>query len=315
MSLQDTKLRPEATIYFDRARRNARLQQLLARITGRETRLIPFETVRSELDLKNPFYRGVQNVPLDSIIGSLGRYNDFNRHFLPLTDSLRERWIGVDMLAMSSGWPPIELFKVGTAYFVKDGNHRVSVARQMKLDKIEAHVWEYSEDIALDSAETLDETFIKLGEYNFLQRTKLDDRYPGHGIKITSPGRYRELIAQIEDLRQERSEQLGEPLTFHEALPRWYEEIYLPSIKVIKNSTLLADFPDRTAADLFVWISIHRKRLRNQFVDIDNTLNGDIAPIGTGNEKRLLRALDAIGIENLPPVPEGVEQAPEPQPL
>ena len=80
-------------------------------------------------------------VPLDSIVGSVGRYEDFTRDFLPRRDSDKERWARVEFLANeSTGLPPVELFQIGDAYFVNDGNHRVSVARQSGHTHIEAYV-------------------------------------------------------------------------------------------------------------------------------------------------------------------------------
>ncbi|GAH15384.1 unnamed protein product, partial [marine sediment metagenome] len=128
---------------FDRSRRKAFFQTILSLIKSKSIDLLPFEEVRKQLRLRNPQYRGLQEVPLDQIVGSVGRYRDFTRTFLPRSDGLRERWATVEDRVKEGGLPPVELYKVGDAYFVRDGNHRVSVARAQNVSDIEAFIWEY----------------------------------------------------------------------------------------------------------------------------------------------------------------------------
>ena len=147
---------------FKQARRQARRQQLITLWGGRDLTLLPFETIRAELKQRNPMYRGVQEIPINKIVGSVGRYREFNRSFQPLSDSLKHRWVNIHALATSpTGWPPIEVYKIGGAYFVKDGNHRASVARSMGNDVIEAHVWEFPEAVQIGPEDSLDEVLIR----------------------------------------------------------------------------------------------------------------------------------------------------------
>ena len=250
---------------FEQARRRASLAQVSARLTGEDIQLLPFEAIRMQLQQQNPYYRGLVEVPLDAIVGSVGRYKTFTRKFLPLTDSLKERWVAVDALAAGRGWPPVELYQVGNVYFVKDGNHRVSVARQLELDSIEAHVLAYPVDVTIDPKENLDQIFIQLGEQNFLDSTKLNERYPDFNIQFTTPGRYTGLMAQIHSLRQVLAQIDGEMLDWETAVDAWYEMVYLPTVQIIRDSTLLQDFPGRTEADLFAWLSQHRERLEERY--------------------------------------------------
>ena len=136
--------RRQAELSFRRARKRAWRKQLQSWLSGREQQhLLPFEAIRAELPESDPRRQGVRLVPVDKIVGSVSRYEDFTRQFLPLRDSLRERWINVESLAMRRGWPPVELYQLGDVYFVSDGNHRVAVARQMGNDTIEAYVWSF----------------------------------------------------------------------------------------------------------------------------------------------------------------------------
>jgi hypothetical protein len=128
--------------YWNQARRKA-FWQGFSRALGisrQPTELLAFEDVQQKLRLAQNTYRGLQVVPLDKIVGSVGRYHDFTRTFLPLVESDGPRWQRVAELQMETGLPPIELYNVGDAYFVKDGI-TVSVARQFGATTIEAYVW------------------------------------------------------------------------------------------------------------------------------------------------------------------------------
>ena len=126
---------------FSRARRRADLEEIMASLTGKSADLLSFEEVRKKVRGIRGNRRILKDVPLDSIVGSVGRYEDFTRDFLPRRDSDAERWARVERLAKDEvGLPPVDLFQIGDAYFVNDGNHRVSVARQMGHSHIEAYV-------------------------------------------------------------------------------------------------------------------------------------------------------------------------------
>ena len=117
---------------FQSARQKAGIQEVLARITGKSTRLLSYEEVAEKLKLHARTERGIQQVPLDAIVGSVGRYTDFTRTFLPRRAGDQQRWANVKtaFLEYDANLPPIELYKVGEVYFVVDGNHRVSIAKQ-----------------------------------------------------------------------------------------------------------------------------------------------------------------------------------------
>lgn len=281
---------------------------MAARLTGEAIDLLPFESIRAQLQQQNPYYVGLVEVPLDAIVGSVGRYKTFTRKFLPLTDSVQERWVAVDALAARTGWPPVDLYQVGNIYFVKDGNHRVSVARQLNLPTIEAHVLAYPVDLEINPTDDLDHIFIQLGERNFMAKTGLDELHPEHNIRFTSPGRYTELLAQIHSLRQTLAQIDGEVMDWETAVDAWYEMIYLPTIQIIQDSTLLADFPGRTEADMFVWLSQHRERLQERYGRVENLadlahfLADEYREAGLPKLTRKVRRL--LGVNSLPPLQE-----------
>jgi hypothetical protein len=304
MSNVDTIL--QAQNEFERARRRAEVDRLAAWLRGRDSRLLPFETIRRNLRQQSPLYRGIHQVPLDKIIGSVGRYGEMNREFLPLSDSLKDRWVKVAELAQTEGWPPIELYQVNDVYFVRDGNHRVSAARRFKFPSIEAHVWEYPEDIVIGPKDSLDEVLNRFRERVFLERTGLDRRHPDYTIHFTVCGRYPELQAQIEELRQKLELIDEREVSYEEAADAWYELIYLPAVEIIRESGLLEAFPGRTEADLFTWMSLHRDRLREKYGDFENLPALAQSLAATYRERPIARVSRQmrrlLGNEELPPL-------------
>lgn len=255
---------------FDQARRQARLASLAAKLTGKDNGLLPFEAVRDALRLTNPVFEGVRQIDVGQIVGSIGRYSDFNRRFLPLNDNLRERWIGVETLAMTSGWPPIEVYQVGSLYFVRDGNHRVAVAQQLEIETIEAKVWAFPTEIEIDISADLNQSLLQAGNQHFRLTTNIDAIDRDHNISFTLPGQHDELLRQINEMGDKIAIIDGESPDFNATVHHWYELIYLPTIQIIRESTLLDDFPGRTEADLFVWLSKHRDALGDRYGEFSN---------------------------------------------
>ena len=116
---------------FQEARKRAALKEILARFTGEPIRLLDFNDVRDKLRATEGSQKGLREVPLNAIVGSVGRYTEFTREFLPTEKVSEERWARIRLAAVDPrGLPPVELYQIGDAYFVKDGNHRISVARE-----------------------------------------------------------------------------------------------------------------------------------------------------------------------------------------
>ena len=136
---------------FARARRKAFFQSIGALLARRSRELVPLDEVRARLNIRGSAYRGLQQVPVTKIVGSEGRYSDFDRQFLPRQTKTQQRWQSVDIGHYEENpLPPVDLYKIGEVYFVKDGNHRVSVARERGQSEIDAYVTEYLVDVPLD---------------------------------------------------------------------------------------------------------------------------------------------------------------------
>jgi hypothetical protein len=128
---------------FIRAHRRAFIRRMRARIFGdpASARMQSFEDVSNKFGALNRIRLGTRVVAVEKIVGSVGRFKDFDRTFLPTRSSLESRWKRVDR-AYHRGQelPPVVLFQVGDTYFVEDGNHRVSVARYQGIEWIDAEV-------------------------------------------------------------------------------------------------------------------------------------------------------------------------------
>ncbi|NDJ76449.1 MAG: transcriptional regulator, partial [Chloroflexi bacterium] len=254
--------------FWNQARRKLFLSRLFRTfgLNRQPSQLLSFEEVQEKLRLNQNAYRGLQQVPLDQIVGSVGRYNDFTRTFLPLVENDRWRWRRIAELQTDTGLPPIELYKVGEAYFVKDGNHRVSVARQFGAKTIEAYVWEYQTPVGgLSTHADIDEIIVKAEYRAFLDRTKLDLAYPEQRIIITEPGNYPNLELEIELYRKNLERIDGEDRSYQEAAAAWYDLMYSLAVDVIRESGVLKQFPGRTEADFYVWVSRHRQQLADRY--------------------------------------------------
>jgi hypothetical protein len=243
---------------FSEAHRKALQQDFFARLLGRPNDLIPFEALKGILQTyQKVSHRDPEMIPLDKIVGSVGRYRDFTRDFLPRNEALNERWARVEeSMGSLEGLPPIEVFKVGDVYFVADGNHRVSVARANGFDAIEAYVTEYPIDPGLKPGDSLDQAIIKAERARFLAETKLDRYVPDAEIYFTRPRGYARLLNHIavhRRLMSERDPEGKEP-GFEEAAIDWYRNSFQPIVTVIRDRQLLERFPGRTAADLYIWI-------------------------------------------------------------
>jgi len=191
---------------------------------------------------------GTKEVPLGKIVGSVGRYNDFNRQFRLKEDHEPYRLKRIkDAMNMGKMLPPVELYKIKDEYFILDGNHRVSAAKEFGYATIEAHIIEF-----LPSADTL-ENILYQEKNDFVARTGLPD-----SINLTAVGQYAYLLEQISEHQYFMEEQSHEPVALQQAAQDWYKTIYRPLIHIIKRNQLVKTFPKRTLTDLYAYISYHQ---------------------------------------------------------
>jgi hypothetical protein len=247
---------------FDRARQKAILHDLVAAVGRRPNDLIPYHELRRRLSPEGESYRGMRTVPVRQIVGSMDRYRDFDRAFLPRQRHTQARWKSIDRAYyQDQALPPIQLYKVGDVYFVKDGNHRVSVAREKGVEFIDAEVIEGHIRVPLYATMKPEELLLQAEYAEFLRRTNLDRLQPDHDIRPTRLGGYDEIWEQIRLHGLWLSEFRGEEVTTDDVVDDWYRHTYCPITEIANERGILKRFPHRTEADIYLWVMRHRHEI------------------------------------------------------
>jgi hypothetical protein len=249
---------------FSRARRRAFLRRIgayLRRDPG-SNQLLSFDEVKGALGAISQVYLGLREVPVSKIVGSVGRHRDFDRAFLPSKPDLGARWRRIDeIMNRAEELPPVSLYKIGDAYFVQDGNHRVSVARQRGVEMIDAEVIELQSRVPVDSALTARDLLHKLEHRRLLERLPIDRVLPEIVVEFSDVADYRRLATYIEAHGFRVSQLWKRYVSPEEVLRDWYEYGYCPISEMIREERILDAFPGRTELDLYLWIVFHRERL------------------------------------------------------
>lgn len=264
------------------------MQRFWAGIQGRSLDLLPYDEISTKLRAVSQTDRGLQQVPLKDIVGSVSRLQDFDRNFLPLRDDDIYRWAGVKTAMTSphsTGVPPISLYQIGDAYFVLDGNHRVSIAKEMGMETIEAYVTEIKTKVPISSNLTSDELILKTAYVNFLEDTQIDHFLPGVDFSLHLVENYPLLKEHITVHQYYMGIENKRPVSFEEAALHWFDTIYSPVITIIESSGLHHAFRDLTLTDLYLWL-----------LDQQNTLQEDLG-IDVRPENVLDYAADKEGIQ------------------
>ncbi|MFT4041023.1 MAG: hypothetical protein QM692_22765 [Thermomicrobiales bacterium] len=263
---------------FERARTRAFFGDVRAIIARKARDLIPYHEVRQRVSPEGESYRGVQTVPLANIVGSMDRFHDFNRAFFPRQRFTAGRWQNVDRAYYQDVYlPPIQLYKVGDVYFVKDGNHRVSVARERGQEYIDAEVIEGHIRAPFYAEMEPGEMLLQAEYAEFLRRSNLDHLKPDHDIRPSALGRYDEIWEHITGHRDWLAAIRHEPVTDQEAVADWYDNIYCPIVEVAREQGLSDRFPNHTEADIYLWVMRHRW-------EIERDLGHDVGPVSAAED-------------------------------
>ncbi len=251
---------------FQRAQARALLSRLANIFTPSREELLPFDAAKKLLMPEGETYTGLVTVALEKIVGSEGRYRDFNRHFLPRKDYLRQRWVSIDKTHYQDiNLPPVRLYEMGGLYFVRDGNHRVSVARSLGQLEIDAEVVSLQSKIRLKPEMGLNELkqaiieyekAIFYGETAYVQTTGSDD------LTFSEPGRYDTIREHVAVHKYYLNQEESREIPVASALLSWHENVYLPIILAIKEENILSLFPGRTDADLYLYLVRHWDALK-----------------------------------------------------
>lgn len=254
---------------FARARSRAFLNDILGFLLGRPKRLLSYDQVKEKLHIGGPIHRGIRTVEIARIVGSVNRYVDFDHAFLPLNNRIASRWQNIDRAFYEDiSLPPIVLYKVGEVYFVVDGHHRVSVARQQGQEFIEAEVRECHVKVPVEPDLRPEELEILGSRVEFLDRTGLDWLRPGAVIEVSIPDGYSRILEHIAVHRYFMGLDQQRDITEEEAVTHWYDTVYLPIAKVIRERGILGELPGKTEGDLYVWVLDHQHFLFDQGQDL-----------------------------------------------
>ncbi|HEY3310357.1 MAG TPA: DUF4032 domain-containing protein [Anaerolineales bacterium] len=229
-------------------------------------RLLSFEDIKEKLRVGGPIYNGIKTIRIEQIVGSLNRYQDFDRAFLPVQDKTAERWRRVDLAFYKDiSLPPVVLYKVGQVYFVMDGHHRVSVAREQGQEFIEAEIRECATkvDVTIDNLRPEDIEILS-EKVDFVERTELDRLRPEADIHFTIPGGYDRILEHIAVHHYFMGIDEKRTISEEEAVIHWYDFVYMPIVNVVRESKILEEFREKTEADLYLWVLDHQHYLAEE---------------------------------------------------
>jgi uncharacterized ParB-like nuclease family protein len=246
---------------FDAARFRAFRRSIGSILTRGARRLQSIEPVLEAAGLEGRAFGGVQEIPLDRVVGSAAppsKTGDFDPAFLPVNRRNRDRWTGIyKEMVEGAELPPIDVYKVGDSYYVIDGHHRVSVARSLGRATINARVVEVKTRAPLgpnhDAA-----ALLRAAEYAaFLETTQLHRMRPEARLECSRLGRYDEILKHILGHGYFLGLEQGRAVPLPEAAASWYDHVYKPIAEAIRKHKVLEQLPGWTEADLYVEIT-HR---------------------------------------------------------
>ncbi len=246
---------------FQRARRRATITRLIGRLRGEPDDVgvvLPYEEVIDALGFVSEHSAGLHVVPLDAIVGSVDRSRDYDRRFRPTSGRSRGRWEQIAAAARrGESFPPVDLLRVGELYFVRDGHHRVSVARALGRADIDAYVTEVVTRVDAGRAMRLSDLPFKSHERVFFERVPLPEEAHSE-IELTDPWDFAVLAEAVEAWGFRASQSRGDSLRRKETALLWLETEYRPAVALLRELDLVGD---RTATEAYMRIAAERYRL------------------------------------------------------
>ena len=286
--------RADAQSDFARARRRRALALLSARLRREPDDvgvILPFEEVVDALGRTGERSLGLQLIDVETIVGTVDRTRDFDRDFNPTTPRLRERWERIaEAQRRGEAMAPIDVYRVGSLHFVRDGHHRVSVARAQGLDTIAANVTEVVTRIAPDGLRRIGELALKSHERLFSERVPLPAA-ARERIELSDEWRYAALAEGVEAWGFRLMQDLGEFLTREHVAQTWFHEEYLPVVELLREAGLLGR---GTEAEAYMRISALRYLLLRTHAWDDavvERLRAELERPGSADEDTLVHRL------------------------
>ena len=234
---------------------------------GKNDTLIEFSSIEKNLENVNQVNLGIKTIPIDKIVGSLGRYQDFTENFLPQKTRVSGKYESVkDLLLQGKILPAIKVYQILDRYFVIDGHHRVTVAKnELNAKDIDAEVIKILFDLKLSSekkysydTEHAKSFLIRLEGNTFENKTNLRNSILKYPIKMTELTSFGKLFEEINTFKKNfnKGELSKKPIIYSSYL--WYEKRFLPAVEIIIAERILDHFRQRTYSDLYLWIQLHK---------------------------------------------------------
>jgi hypothetical protein len=235
---------------YSRARRRQVMSSLAHRLRREpdDVRVIlPFDEVVQALGARGERRLGLETIPLDSIVGTVDRTREFDRSFRPTSRSKRSRWQRI-ATAMRRGeaMPPIDVYRIGEMHFVQDGHHRVSVARQLGLEVIEAHVTEIQTEVGAEASVRLHDLALKSHERLFFERVPLPHDLRGR-IALPRGSWYAGLAEGVEAWGFRAMQARGAFMTREEVAQAWFHEEFEPVVTMLRDADLIGTLTEAEA--------------------------------------------------------------------
>mgnify|MGYP004503325497 FL=1 len=262
---------PEAESDFARARNKALFNEIQHLLTPEEAAMISLKAVRKVIKTQSETYIGMKVIPINKIVGSEGRYKDFDNQFFPKRSIIRERWEHVDEAVIKDiVLPPIKVYELGGLYFVRDGNHRVSVAKAKGVEFIDAEVVSLQTEIKLSPVRTLAGMMKQIIAYekrNFYFETNFGDITDYWVLDFSTAGQYDVIYNHILTHKYFINQNKKEEIPMEDAILSWFNNVYLPVVTTIQKYKIMKYFKKNTISDLYVWIIRFYDELKKKFGD------------------------------------------------
>lgn len=251
----------DAQFDFSRARRRRALSRLGNRLRGEPgdvNVILPFEEVVEALGRRGEKRLGLQTITLDSIVGTVDRGREFDRRFRPTSGSVRARWERIAAAQRrGEAMPPIDVYRVGSLHFVKDGHHRVSVARALGYEAIDAYVTQVHTAIDPGEEIRLKDLPLKSHERLFFERVPLPREARRH-IRLSDPDMLSCVAEGVEAWGFRAIQARGQAMSREEVAEAWLNDEYLPVVEMLREAELIGD---RTELEAYARVADMRWRL------------------------------------------------------
>lgn len=243
---------------FAKAKSKAFFNEIQHLLTPEEATLISLNDVKKLIKPQNETYVGMKTIPIEKVVGSEGRYQDFDNKFFPKSSHLKNRWQHVDEAAIQAiDLPPIKVYEISGLYFVRDGNHRVSVAKARGTEFIDAEVVSLQSEIVLKTPDNIADMVKQIINYEkrvFYSETNFGDITDYWCLDFSRTGRYDVIYNHILTHKYYLNQSSETEISMEDAILSWFNTVYMPLVSSIRQNKIMRYFPKRTLSDLYVWV-------------------------------------------------------------